>query len=1228
MPVKYPIRTKENASKSDFDVQLDWLYKGKRRSRPKGLPARPERTQQAAAGAVPAPNAVGKMSPPHATPATETAPMPSRRSRSKSISNAVLSESKAPNEWGKVKQEAVAKASAQKEVGSPVASPSDPKRSRSRSSTLSKITGTGSGDNSTSDVSSMSQQQAKGSGLKRSASVSEKPKRSIFSALFGKKQPVQAPAPPQEPAAKQKPLQITVSTAPSDAPVVTSPVTAAKIAADKSETRLDAIKEQRSSDLKRLSKEPIRRVRFAVDKIDSDPPQQLPSRNPRPGNILIPQEMIGATPLISVGISSSKTPAANGDAAAKDASGNAPASPATPTTPGAKFTKDSKEYKIALEHYNRSLRESQRRQIESHEAAEVVAKEVRGYKFSPLKKIRSNDSQAGADDADVKIDSSVMSSIVDIDKPTNTADAHPFKNMDSDAADAEPNSPTSNKSALEDMTLDVIYTRCCHLREILPIPSTLRQVKGKTAPLHVIKFLNPRPTLIDILSFCDFISIVPIHMVIFDNVALTSEMLRIVLSSVVNSKVLEKLGLRNVVINPQDWTFFCKFLLQNKSLIKLDISQTKTRSEQDLSTYRENMNWTLLADVLASRKGRALEELLLNGIKVSYIPLEEFMEVLTIFGKRNHGRSKQRLGMAMTDLGVDHLKNMFNWMSQYTIQGVDLAFNNLEPLMKPIIDKLSLLNYDHLEYFTLNSTELTDIDTATKLLRALSLLPNLQFLDMSNIPALFPGIFPALNDLLPKFKQLKRIHLDNNNMDDKQLTLLCNILVKCKTLSHISLLATGAQAHAPLEKIPTAPDNAGPDGRRPPAMAPAGEDKSTMFIKSSLWGQYYSLANELPNLLSLDINYDSIPDELQSRIALCLMRNMKTTMDSTFQIDELTSQDELLFDGSLLTDTADQVLQRLEEKGETPGVANTDMDASRKYMLKKYIEKLDNVLKKTQITIDLMLEKSKADELPMQEKENLLRLLLLKRNLSNIMEILLDVPKDGSAGSGGSTTSGGAAIDGQTQPVSSFDNAGDTIMTPTTPYARPDLRHMDSSRLLTQAVGTVAQREELRAHDREEKEVDLQRPHLMATDSGRVIDVLTGRQVLHKSSSNTSLASKRQEQEEGELHKWGSFRQRTSRLNGDQPPIEPSPATPPPTSTTPPAPSSKDKPKILPRIPTGEELRNAIMEAKGIDSIDELIKRVSDNKSELESIYNVALHIKPGENSAEGGSTEDGNRSV
>lgn len=1169
--MNYPIRTKENANRCEFDVQLDWLYKGKRRNKPKALSAQPlpKLPKQKLNDDI---NNNQNIS-------NSSAIKSHHRSRSKSVSNAMLSESTTTGsnqDWIKVKQDLLKEQSL------------SPKMSRSRSSSISNNSNnlTAMSLGSTSSSNNSRPLNSSTSNIKRSYSLSEKPKKSIFNALFGKKQqPVNTPQ---------------VKTTTNTKPKIN---TTSKEIADSVETKLDIIRERRSADMKQLSRIPLRRVRFAVDKFDSDPPQQLPSRKPILGNILIPDDMISDIPLISIGINNSK--------GTSDSS--------SPKQPSNKYTKDSKEYKIALDHYKKSLKESERRQLDAHVAAENVAKEVKNFKTTPsLSKVTSNQSRNGSfpleDENDLNSDKSRLNSNIEIDKPINI-NAHPFLNTEETSI--ENGLPTSREISIDEMTLDVIYTRCCHLREILPIPSTLRQVKGKVAPLHVLKFLNPRPTLIDILSFCDFISIVPIHIVIFDNVALTSEMLRIVLTSLVNSNVLEKLGLRNVVINQQDWLFLCKFLLQNKSIIKLDISQTKTKSDQGLDTYRENMNWTLLSDMLSMRKGRPLEELLLNGIKVSYIPLDEFMELLKVFGNKNHGKNKQRLGIAMTDIGPDHIKNLLNWMSQYKIQGVDLGFNNLSSLIIPIIDKISLLNYDNLEYFTLNSTELNKIEDVAELLNALALLPNIQFLDLSNLPAIFPGILPTLNNTLPKFPNLKRIHLDNNNMDFKHLTLLCNILVKCKTLSHISLISssptTTISSPSSIVNIDYSNDKNNENSSHP-----------SEFLKNSLWGQYYSLAHDLPNLVSLNINYENIPGELQSRIALCLMMNMKKTMDSNFQIDELTSQDELLFDGSLLTDTADEVLKKMNTDAKTGDkLSYSELDASRQYILKKYIEKLNNVLKKVEVTIDLMLEKSKNDQLPMQEKENLLRLLLLKRNLFNILEILSNAPKLSHLVS--------PLV---SQPVSSFDltDSVTETMSSTAPR-RPELNHVDSSRLLSQAVGTIPEYEALHKHEKEERDAEVSKPHLMATDSGRVVDVYTGRQVLHKTSSNTSLASKLQEQEEGELHKWGYFTQQSSLLTGDSVPTSRVPLgdnsdsskitkesssdsiDPNSSSTTHKSSASTNhpdiiqKPKILPKIPTGEELRKAIIEAKGIDSIDELIRKVRSNKEELEGIYDVALDL-------------------
>ena len=55
------------------------------------------------------------------------------------------------------------------------------------------------------------------------------------------------------------------------------------------------------------------------------------------------------------------------------------------------------------------------------------------------------------------------------------------------------------------MALDTMYARCCHLREILPIPAILKQIpKGSMAPIPVLQLRNPTPTMIEIQSFADF----------------------------------------------------------------------------------------------------------------------------------------------------------------------------------------------------------------------------------------------------------------------------------------------------------------------------------------------------------------------------------------------------------------------------------------------------------------------------------------------------------------------------------------------------------------------------------------------------------------------------------------------------------------------------------------------------------------------------------------------------
>lgn len=855
---------------------------------------------------------------------------------------------------------------------------------------------------------------------------------------------------------------------------------------------------RKSLPIESLAKTRLRRVTFAVDKFGMDPPQQIPSRKPKRGNVLVPQDLTCPTPSISVGITNTQ------------GSIEQSASP---------LNEESKEYKLAVEEHRRALKESEKHQQEAHYAAQRIAHEVLKFKAKPQSGPSVLPSTSSSLTATESHPSSATNTAIDdrarnleIDKPIHMHETH-FQDETTEPNDEE-----------DKLTLDKIYTRCCHLREILPIPSTLKQVKGKSSPLQTLKFLNPRPTLIDILSFCDFISIVPVHNVIFDNVSLNPEMLKNVISSLVSSKVVEKIGFRNVVFTSEGWKLLCKFLMRNNSLLKLDISQTKIKPDLDKSLYRAKMDWNLFIDVLQRREGRPLEELLINGVK--FEDFDTFVNLLTTFASER-SQTRKRLGIAQSDLSAEQLKFVMSWVSDYKIQGVDMAFNDLSDLVKPLVGKLSSLPFSHLNYFTLNNTNIMTAYDAALLLRALSKLPNLYFLDLSNLPQIFPEVFPYLNKYLPRMTNLKRLHLDSNEFTSREVAMVTNVLPKCSELLHLSLL------NIPQESFTTA-----------------------------TCATVYDCVRQCSKLTNLDIAYNCIPEEISSRIAICFMRRMQRD----FELDDLTNQDDLLFDGTLLSETAENVFEKLNN------FEDLETDATRRYLLKKYWEKFNRVHDRVQSTIDEMFEKRSAGELNLQSKENLLRLLFLENNLSNILDVLKSYPQVADV----------AGIERNT-------------------------RSANSENLLS----GLSSEAENQSHVK---------PHLMATDSGRTIDVTTGTPILVKTPSHVALVGKKQEEEEGEFHKWGFFVQQQNSIypdhhlrnaayeSAEKRPGSAASSAESPKSSQPSAASQATTHAIISKIPSGTELRDAVMRAKGINSIEELIGNVNRNRVTLDNIYGVPLH--------------------
>lgn len=832
----------------------------------------------------------------------------------------------------------------------------------------------------------------------------------------------------------------------------------------------------------------LRRVAFALDKLGDDPQQQIPSRRPRKGNVLIPEDLTAPLPRLAQGVSVS------------DSNG------VRTTVTETKYSE--KELQMAIDAQKRALLEAEKHAMEAHLSAKRLAGQILLYK------VLTKGFPAPVEEDEVD----VTAEMIEIDKPLHLHENH-FQSEDTEDANKE-------------LSLETIYTRCCHLREILPIPATLKQLKNKTRPLQVLKLLNPKPTLIDVLSFSDFIAITPINTVIFDNVTMTTEMLKHLLSALVHSRHLEKLSLRNVAIDETGWVYLCEFLERNQIVKKLDVSQQRVKQLTKQTSFRLAMNWDLLIKSIISRNG--IEELVMGGCKLSDETFENLLEnALTI--------ATCRLGVAAIELNIRKCEIIADWCSRPNSKcvGIDIAYNDLsQGQLRPFIDALNTKELQ-LVFFLLNSTNLSNVDEVGELLRGLAKVKTLKFLDLSSLPQLFPGVISKLSKFLPLFSQLKRIHFDLNELSSQSIDAIADVLPRVPSLVHVSLLGNRNLDRGSIGSLYTA-------------------------VKSSV-------------IFTLDLDYDLVPDELSHRLALYLMRNMDRIIrpDIIYNICG-NEQDDLMFDGSLLMESAEKMLM---ESDKTSGEADLKL---QRIITNALLERTNAIRKNIHKIIDQKFEKRNQGTLSFEGKESLLRFCLLDASLEKVVHLFEQ-----------------KAMMFSSTPLSPSPSIPETptVKISLAMEADHDQLHESSTALIDAGPILMAKNSRpgipgimLPAMDQ-----TLQ-PHLVvveASSDGKAvpIDNLTGRPVLMKSVSQTSLHAKKQEQEEGEFHRWGYFMEHRNSFS-DQ------------------SEETKLEVPVLSAVPSGSELREAIIDAKGIESVTQLISKINNNRVSLDKIYSLdGLHL-------------------
>lgn len=825
----------------------------------------------------------------------------------------------------------------------------------------------------------------------------------------------------------------------------------------------------------------LRRVVFALDLLPDDPQQQIPSRRPKKGNVVLPEDLTAPVPRLSQGIS----------------------------VDGAKVTANEPRYSerdlaAAVEAHKRALLTAEKHAMEAHLLAKKLAAHIAQMKLGTMiaEQTVPEEAEDVADDV----------ARIEIDKPLHMHENH-FQSTEND------NEDSGHDDTNHEVSLESVYTRCCHLREILPIPATLKQLKNKSRPLPVLKLLNPKPTLIDVLSFSDFIAITDINTVIFDNVTLTTEMLKCVLSSLLHNRSINKLSLRNLAIDEQGWYMLCEFLSMNTTVNRLDISQQRVKTVTKATSFRLAMNWDLFIRSIVARGG--IEELVMGGCKLTddtfRLLLQSAISISTC-----------RLGLAATEINISKCEMLARWITAPNSKclGLDIAYNDLSNgQLRPFIDALSR-GQTNLWFFSLNSTNITDVDEAAELLRALANVKSLRFLDLSSLPQLFPALISKLSKILPLFPSLKRIHFDLNELSPQSIGAISDILPRINGLVHVSLL-----------------------GNR--------------LLNRESAGALYAAVKKSA-LFTVDMDYDLVPDELSQRLALYLMRNLdRTIRPDITHISGENDQDDVMFDGSLLMESAEKLLVESDKNC-------TGADAKlQRIITNALIERTRAVRKDIQKIINRLFEKRINGDLSFEGKETLLRFCLLDASLEKVVYMI----EQKAQMFDGTTLSPLPSVSG---PNTSF-KIDDAALS-------PENYQVSSSELIDAGPILMAKDLCLVSTNAFQGMEQTFQPHMVVVDSNSdgqnvPIDDSTGRPVLLKSMSQTSLHAKEQEEEEGEFLRWGYF-------------VEHHPDTP----------HEENKLPVF-GVPSGSELRETVIDAKGIDSVKQLISKINTQRLTIDKVF-------------------------
>jgi hypothetical protein len=365
-----------------------------------------------------------------------------------------------------------------------------------------------------------------------------------------------------------------------------------------------------------------------------------------------------------------------------------------------------------------------------------------------------------------------------------------------------------------------IYRRCCQLRETPVLKRISDQLQNKdvcpVATPGIVSTLDmtgSRLQFADVMTLSDWLAIVPVKRLLFEDSDLTDEGIRIILAGLLAARsldrpaqrsqspngapgalqeertgVIEKLSLKNnSKISKEGWKHISLFIYMCKSLKALDVSMnhfpvSRTDIEGQVCRPEQCDPAEIFAKAISERLGgNRFEELIMAECSLTSSTIRKIVDGVTISGLK-------RLGLAGNRIDAQGIDHVIHYLRSGVCHGLDLGGND----MREHIEHIGEAFHSDCPLWALSLADCNLTPASLKpLFPALLRLQNLRFLDLSHNHDLFskqPSALGLLRKYLPMLPFLKRIHLMDVSMTPAQAIALAEILPECPWLAHLNIL--------------------------------------------------------------------------------------------------------------------------------------------------------------------------------------------------------------------------------------------------------------------------------------------------------------------------------------------------------------------------------------------------------------------------------------------------------